>query len=107
MTGRLLNVFHDFASSNYSFPEDYVTQQERTENDKHYKARHETQTESRKGQETNFSSNGMRYDDIYKLCTNTIVNSSIAVNCGPYYDQDIMDAIKICYDGKIYLKFLI
>ena len=50
MTGRLLNVFHDFASSNYSFPEDYVTQQERTENDKHYKARHKTQTESRKGQ---------------------------------------------------------
>ena len=105
MTGRLLNVFHDFASSNYSFSEDYVTQLERTENDQYYEAKHKTQIENKKGQENNFVLNKMSYEDINKLCTSTIVNSSIAVNCGPYYDQDIMNAIKICYDGKIYLNF--
>ena len=98
LTGELLNVFHDFTSSNYTFEEDSVTNEQRKRNDQHHKVIQEIDTYEFHDKDLN--SHEMNRDQIYKLCTNTVVNSSIAVSCGPYYDQDIMNAIEICFNGE-------
>ena len=98
MTGELLNVFHDFTSSNYTFEEDSVTEEQRKRNGQHYKVIQEIDTYEVHDKDLN--SHEMKRDQIYKLCTNTVVNSSIAVSCGPFYDQDIMNAIEICFNGE-------
>ena len=98
LTGELLNVFHDFTSSNYTFEEDSVTNEQRKRNDHHYKITQEIGTYEVYDKDLN--SHEMNRDQIYKFCTNTVVNSSIAVSCGPYYDQDIMNAIEICFNGE-------
>ena len=99
ITGRLLNVFHDFTSSNYTFEEDFATQQEMLKNEEYFSINDVN------GPEWERQSNDNQPDDlshhqIYDLCTKTIVNSSVAIACGPYFDQDIMHAIEICYQGK-------
>ena len=98
LTGELLNVFHDFTSSNYTFEEDSVTNDQRKRNDQHYKEIKEIGFYEVHDKDLN--SHEMKRDQIYKFCTNTVVNSSIAVSCGPYYDQDIMTAIEICFNGE-------
>ena len=98
MTGELLNVFHDFTTSNYTFEEDSVTNEERKRNDQYYKLTQEIDTNEVHDKYLN--SREMKRDQIYKFCTNTVVNSSIAVSCGPYYDQDIMNAIELCFNGE-------
>ena len=98
MTGELLNVFHDFTSSNYTFEEDSVTNEQRKRNDQYYKLIQEIDTNEVHDKYLN--SREMNRDQIYKFCTNSVVNSSIAVSCGPYFDQDIMNAIEICFNGE-------
>ena len=98
MTGELLNVFHDFTSSNYTFAEDSVTNEQRKRNDQNYKVTQGMDTYEVHDKDLN--SHEMNRDQIYKICTNSVVNSSIAVSCGPYYDQDIMNAIEICFNGE-------
>ena len=100
MTGKLLNVFHDFASSNYTFDEDYVTNKDRKYNENYHNGENNIQAKINKFKENDGAWKEMDTDQIYKLCTNTVVNSSIAISCGPYYDQDIMNAIDICFNGK-------
>ena len=99
VTGSLLNVFHDFASSNYTFEEDFATQQEILFNDNYYARSNISQPEWNERQ-NNIVAKNMNHGEIYDLCTSSIVNSSIALSCGPYFDQDIMNAIQICYYGK-------
>ena len=97
ITDRLLNVFHDFTSNNYTFHEDYVTQDEIMKNENYYLTRNKAFERAERYNTTNEEI--VRESQIYDLCTGVIVNSSIAVSCGPYFDQDIMHAINICYQG--------
>ena len=99
ITGNLLNVFHDFESSNYTFKEDYVTIHEMLENQKYYTSSNMSQSGWQNRQSDNVSEN-VNHEKIYELCTTSIVNSSVAISCGPYFDQDIMHAIEICYYGN-------
>ncbi len=92
MTGRLLNVFHDFESSNYTFNEDFVTLQEILDNQKYYTSTNLSQSGWQNQQYNNISDDN-DHEKIYEICTNTVVNSSIAISCGPYFDQDIMNAL--------------
>ena len=38
--------------------------------------------------------------EIFKFCSNILINSSIAMTCGPYLDRDIMFAVDVCISGK-------
>ena len=46
---------------------------------------------------TNLS--GLTKDQAFKLCTDIIINSSVAAECGPYFDSNIMIALNICMQG--------
>ena len=100
MTGMLLNVFHDFASSNYTFQEDYATDQDMLYNENYLKSRMINRSDWYKHNNDN-TVEGMDHAQIYELCTGSVVNSSVAISCGPYFDQNIMHAIEICYHGNI------
>ena len=39
-------------------------------------------------------------DDIVAFCTDFIVNSSVAKECGRFFDRDIMVALDICINGN-------
>jgi hypothetical protein len=36
---------------------------------------------------------------IFDICTEALINSSIAIACGPFFDRDIMHAMDICIQG--------
>ena len=39
---------------------------------------------------------------VFDACTQALINSTIAIACGPYFDRDIMNAIEICmHDTKV------
>ena len=99
ITDRLLNVFHDTSSSNYSFEEDFVTRQDILENEKYFSTITAERLQWKKPL-NNTEDGDMNYSQTYDFCTEKIVNSSIAIACGPYFDQDIMHAIEICYQGN-------
>ena len=40
----------------------------------------------------------------FDACTSAIINSSIAVSCGPYFDRDIMHAMDVCVQDVTLLK---
>ena len=46
------------------------------------------------------SHSSLRKNEIFKFCSNVLINSSIAIACGPYLDRDIMYAMDICISGN-------
>ena len=42
------------------------------------------------------TSNGLTEDDVFNWCTRILVNSTIAKECGGYFDRDIMLSLDIC-----------
>ena len=45
-----------------------------------------------------FGSTSYTHGEAFDICTKVVINSSIAIACGPYFDRDIMHAIDICVD---------
>ena len=43
---------------------------------------------------------GMTEENVFRLCTDVLVNSSVAKKCGRFFDRDIMHAIDMCVVGK-------
>lgn len=43
---------------------------------------------------------GLTEESIFELCTDVVVNSSVAKRCGKYFDRDIMHAIDMCVVGE-------
>ena len=46
------------------------------------------------------TTSGLTEEEVYTLCTNAILNSTIARVCGPYFEQDITSALDFCVLGK-------
>jgi hypothetical protein len=44
--------------------------------------------------------NGLTEESIFSLCTDVVVNSSVAKKCGRFFDRDIMNAIEMCVLGE-------
>ena len=38
-------------------------------------------------------------DQVFTRCTDVVINSTIAIECGPYFDSDIMVALNMCMEG--------
>ena len=38
------------------------------------------------------------HGEAFDTCTKVLINSSIAVACGPFFDRDIMHAMEICVE---------
>ena len=38
----------------------------------------------------------LNFNTAFESCTETLINSSIATTCGPYFDRDITNAVDIC-----------
>ena len=51
----------------------------------------------------NKSGAGLSKEDIFQLCSNMLINSSIAIACGPFLDRDIMHSMDICISGIFYV----
>ena len=51
----------------------------------------------------NKSGAGLSQEDIFQLCSNMLINSSIAIACGPFLDRDIMHSMDICISGIFYV----
>ena len=43
--------------------------------------------------------NNWTEQDVFDACTHTLVNSTLALECGSYYDRDIMLPMDICLLG--------
>lgn len=50
---------------------------------------------------------GLSEEEVFQICTDAIVNSSIAKACGRFFDRDIMQAVDICVMGKKVKVFLL
>ena len=48
---------------------------------------------------------GFTKEDIFQLCSNVLINSSIAIACGPFLDRDIMHSMDICISGKFFCAY--
>ena len=49
---------------------------------------------------------GLTKEDIFNLCSNVLINSSIAIACGPFLDRDIMHSMDICISGKFLVSYI-
>ena len=43
---------------------------------------------------------GVSREEAFKQCTRIVINSGVAIECGPHFDSDIMVALNICIQGK-------
>ena len=43
---------------------------------------------------------GLSEEEVFQICSDVVVNSSIAKACGRFFDRDIMQAVDICVMGK-------
>ena len=44
---------------------------------------------------------GLTEESVFGLCTEVVVNSSVAKKCGRFFDRDIMHAIDMCVLGEL------
>lgn len=82
VTDDLLNAFVDLSVTNYTFEDDL-------------REEHDFGNFGLAGRGASISRKGA-----YEFCTDFVVNSSVAVECGKYFDRNIMNAIDICMRGE-------
>jgi hypothetical protein len=50
---------------------------------------------------------GLTEEFVFRLCTDVLVNSTVAKKCGRFFDRDIMHAIDMCVVGKSTLRYFV